>query len=50
VSGEGSAGSLRGKVLILLLGGDCVARMETRLEGLSEDMRLTKEIALATGV
>lgn len=48
VTGEGQAGSLKGKILRLPLGSDCVARIEAKLQSLSHDLDAAREAALST--
>jgi NAD(P)-dependent dehydrogenase (short-subunit alcohol dehydrogenase family) len=48
VTGEGQAGSLKGKILRLPLGSDCVARIEAKLQSLSHDLGAAREAALST--
>ncbi|KAL4890078.1 hypothetical protein BDV59DRAFT_195201 [Aspergillus ambiguus] len=48
VTGEGSAGSLKGRILRLPLGSDCVERIEAKLESLSHDLDASREAALST--
>ena len=47
VSGTGMAGPLKGKVLRLLLGSDCVGRMEAKIKSLSQDLESTREVAIS---
>jgi hypothetical protein len=47
VSGTGVAGQLKGKVLRLPLGSDCVERMEAKIKSLSEDLEATREVAIS---
>jgi hypothetical protein len=48
VTGEGQAGPLKGKILRLPLGSDCVERIEAKLKSLSHDLDATREAALST--
>lgn len=48
VTGEGQAGSLKGKILRLPLGSDCVERIEAKLKSLSHDLEASREVALST--
>ncbi|OGE53441.1 hypothetical protein PENARI_c008G01978 [Penicillium arizonense] len=48
VTGEGQAGSLKGKILRLPLGSDCVERIEAKLKSLSHDVEASREVALST--
>ena len=45
VSGSGMAGDLKGKVLRLPLGSDCVGRLEAKIAGLSKDLEATRKVA-----
>ena len=47
VSGTGMAGTLKGKVLRLPLGSDCVERMEAKIKSLSEDLEAAREVAIS---
>ena len=44
VSGKGLAGSLKGKVLRLPLGSDCVGRLEAKIASLSRDLEASREV------
>jgi NAD(P)-dependent dehydrogenase (short-subunit alcohol dehydrogenase family) len=48
VTGEGVAGGLKGKILRLPLGPDCVERMQVKVEKVSADLEATREVALNT--
>ncbi|CEL09357.1 hypothetical protein ASPCAL12494 [Aspergillus calidoustus] len=48
VTGTGEAGGLKGKVLRLPLGPDCIQRIETKLDKFNQDLEATREFALAT--
>ncbi|OKL60526.1 hypothetical protein UA08_04203 [Talaromyces atroroseus] len=48
VTGEGLAGGLKGKILRLPLGSDCVARLEQKLESVTGDLKLAREASLST--
>ncbi|KAK4502067.1 hypothetical protein PRZ48_007878 [Zasmidium cellare] len=48
VSGQGIAGSLKGKVLRLPLGTDCVGRFEAKIESLKGDLEKTRSVAGST--
>ncbi|KAF7587716.1 hypothetical protein BBP40_006823 [Aspergillus hancockii] len=48
VTGEGAAGALKGKILRLPLGPDCVSRIEAKLGKFSADLEATRETALST--
>ncbi|OGM46233.1 short chain oxidoreductase/dehydrogenase [Aspergillus bombycis] len=48
VTGEGAAGGLKGKVLRLPLGPDCVQRMQAKLDKASADLNAAREFALNT--
>ncbi|GKZ38933.1 hypothetical protein AbraIFM66950_011507 [Aspergillus brasiliensis] len=48
VTGQGQAGALKGKILRLPLGSDCVARIEAKLQSLSHDLDAAREAALST--
>jgi NAD(P)-dependent dehydrogenase (short-subunit alcohol dehydrogenase family) len=45
VSGKGLAGTLKGKVLRLPLGSDCVGRLEAKIASLTADLEATREVA-----
>jgi hypothetical protein len=47
VAGTGMAGGLKGKVLRLPLGSDCVERMEAKMQSLSADLEATREVAVS---
>ena len=49
VTGEGIAGSLKGKVLRLPLGNDCVERYEDKLQSMNKDLEMAREVAGSTG-
>ena len=48
VTGEGMAGGLKGKVLRLPLGLDCVYRMDKKLKSIKADLEKTREVANST--
>ncbi|KAE8372157.1 hypothetical protein BDV26DRAFT_274655 [Aspergillus bertholletiae] len=48
VTGEGAAGGLKGKILRLPLGPDCVGRMQAKLDKASADLNVAREFALKT--
>lgn len=48
VTGEGQAGGLKGKILRLPLGPDCVERIEAKLKSVSNDLEAAREVALST--
>jgi NAD(P)-dependent dehydrogenase (short-subunit alcohol dehydrogenase family) len=48
VTGEGFGGALKGKILRLPLGSDCVTRLENKLASVSGDLKLAREISLST--
>jgi len=48
VTGEGMAGGVRGKVLRLPLGSDCVERIEAKIKSLARDLEKTREASLST--
>nr|POE77912.1 putative oxidoreductase yusz [Quercus suber] len=48
VTGEGMAGGLKGKILRLPIGADCVERIEAKLEKVTADVNAAREAALAT--
>lgn len=48
VTGQGLAGRLKGKVLRLPLGPDCVGRIEKKLTSVSADLEAAREVALST--
>ncbi|KAE8151455.1 hypothetical protein BDV25DRAFT_93244 [Aspergillus avenaceus] len=50
VTGEGQAGSLKGKILRLPLGPDCVNRLEVKLKTVSSDLEAAREVALGTDI
>ncbi|KAH8433967.1 putative short chain oxidoreductase/dehydrogenase [Aspergillus melleus] len=50
VTGEGVAGELKGKVLRLPLGPDCVSRIEVKLNSVSADLEASREVALGTNI
>nr|POE71974.1 putative oxidoreductase [Quercus suber] len=49
VTGEGLAGGLKGKILRLPLGDDCVERMEEKLKKVQADIDAAREAASSTG-
>lgn len=50
VTGEGEAGVLRGKILRLPLGNDCLGRLEAKMASLAKDVGATKLVASGTDV
>lgn len=48
VTGEGVAGGLKGKILRLPLGPDCVQRMQSKLDKASADLEAARPFALGT--
>ncbi|KAE8140831.1 hypothetical protein BDV38DRAFT_239465 [Aspergillus pseudotamarii] len=48
VTGEGAAGTLKGKILRLPLGPDCVERMQAKLDKASADLDAAREFGLNT--
>lgn len=50
VTGEGVAGDLKGKVLRLPLGPDCVSRIEVKLKSLRDDLEASREVAVSTNI
>ena len=48
VTGQGLAGHLKGQVLRMLLGEDCVERFETKIESMGQDLEKGREIAGTT--
>lgn len=48
VTGEGVAGDLKGRILRLPLGPDCVGRVEGKLKSVSGDLELAREVAMST--
>lgn len=48
VTGEGMAGGLKGEVLRLPLGPDCVSRMEAKLKRVEADLEKSREVAFST--
>lgn len=48
VSGQGMAGGLKGKVLRMPLGEDCMERFEVKIKNMSEDLKAVREAALST--
>ncbi|OJI98810.1 hypothetical protein ASPVEDRAFT_38311 [Aspergillus versicolor CBS 583.65] len=48
VTGTGQAGGLKGKILRLPLGPDCVERIEAKMGRLQSDWDTTREVALGT--
>lgn len=48
VTGTGEAGGLKGKILRLPLGPDCVERIEAKMGRLQSDWDATREVALGT--
>ncbi|KAL2825666.1 hypothetical protein BJY01DRAFT_154758 [Aspergillus pseudoustus] len=48
VTGTGEAGGLRGKILRLPLGPDCVERLEGKIGRLQRDLELTRRVAMGT--
>ncbi|KAL3477314.1 hypothetical protein BJX99DRAFT_226374 [Aspergillus californicus] len=48
VTGTGEAGSLKGKILRLPLGPDCVSRIEGKMAMLQADWDATREVAMGT--
>lgn len=50
VDGQGMAGFLKGKVLRLPLGVDCLGRYEAKVKALAADLEMGREVAASTGV
>ena len=50
VTGEGMAGHLKGKVLRMPLGDDCVERFEVKFKAMSEDLEKVKATAKSTNL
>ncbi|KAI1477846.1 NAD(P)-binding protein [Daldinia eschscholtzii] len=48
VMGEGEAGALKGKILRLPLGKDCLARLDAKIEKLKSDVEASRAIAEST--
>ena len=48
VTGEGVAGDLKGRILRLPLGPDCVGRVEGKLKSVSGDLEAAREVAMGT--
>ncbi|PKY00154.1 NAD(P)-binding protein, partial [Aspergillus campestris IBT 28561] len=48
VTGEGVAGDLKGRILRLPLGPDCVGRIEGKLKSVSGDLEAAREVAMGT--
>ena len=48
VSGQGMAGHLKGKVLRMPLGDDCVERFEVKIKSMGEDLENVTEVAGST--
>ncbi|GMG10687.1 unnamed protein product [Aspergillus oryzae] len=48
VTGEGAAGGLKGQILRLPLGPDCVQRMQAKLDKANADLNAAREFALNT--
>ncbi|KAL4977566.1 hypothetical protein BDW66DRAFT_165471 [Aspergillus desertorum] len=48
VTGVGEAGALKGKILRLPLGPDCVERIEGKIKRLKSDLDATREVAMGT--
>ncbi|KAK3169341.1 hypothetical protein OEA41_008724 [Lepraria neglecta] len=48
VSGQGMAGHLKGKVLRMPLGDDCVERFEVKIKSMGEDLENVTEVARST--
>ncbi|KAI8961012.1 NAD(P)-binding protein [Daldinia sp. FL1419] len=50
VTGEGEAGALKGKILRLPLGKDCLTRLEAKLEKVKSDMEASRAVAESTDI
>lgn len=50
VAGTGMAGNLKGKVLRLPLGPDCVERYESKVKSMSDDLEAARKVAMSTDV
>ena len=50
VTGTGLAGSLKGKVLKLPLGPDCLKRYDDKVKSMSHDLEATREVAMSTDI
>ena len=49
-SGQGMAGHLKGRVLRLPLGPDCIGRFETKIKTISQDLEKVREVGMSTAV
>ncbi|SPQ26579.1 b0a0215d-3773-4c25-9af7-1553c807da22 [Thermothielavioides terrestris] len=47
VAGEGEAGQLKGRILRLPLGPDCVQRLEKKLKSVSSDLEAARKVAMS---
>ena len=50
ISGKRMAGNLKGKVIRLPLGPDCVGRFEAKIKSLSNDLEAVREAAMSTNI
>ncbi|KAI9039224.1 putative short chain oxidoreductase/dehydrogenase [Aspergillus affinis] len=50
VTGEGVGGELKGRVLRLPLGPDCVNRLEVKLKSVSADLEASRDVAMSTNI
>jgi NAD(P)-dependent dehydrogenase (short-subunit alcohol dehydrogenase family) len=50
ITGKGMAGRLKGQVLRMPLGPDCVKRYEAKLEKMGKDLEISREVSMSTNV
>lgn len=50
VVGQGMAGDLKGNVLRLPLGPDCVQRFELKVKNMSDDLATSRDVCMSTDI
>lgn len=50
ITGQGQAGHLKGQILRLPLGPDCVQRMGVKIESMKKDLEASREVAMSTDI
>lgn len=50
VSGQGMAGHLKGTILRLPLGPDCIGKFEAKIQSMSADLEKVKEVGMSTDI
>ena len=50
VAGKEMAGKLKGKVLRMPLGPDCVKRFENKVKSMGDDLEAVRQVAISTNI